>query len=142
EPDIRLTPYALRLTLSRRFLLVLHYLVFRIHHVAIVGLGTARFVLGRGLLGALALRLLLRVHLLRQLVRRLRQGLGSGLDRVLVAALDRFFRRLDRRLDAGFLVRRDLVAVLGEGFLHRVDERVALIACFHQLAGLAILVRM
>src|SRR4026207_323545 len=62
-PPLTHCPFAL----SRRFLVVLHFLIFRIYHVAVLRLGAAGFGLGLWL-GCIPLRLLLRVHLLRQLV--------------------------------------------------------------------------
>src|SRR3970040_1997930 len=121
---------------------VLHFRVLRVDNIAVVLLlarspgaaGSPRALSTLGLL----LRLLLGIHLLRELVRGLRARLGLCLDRRLVLALQRLLGFLQRLLDLRLLVGAQLVAVVLERFPDTVNDVVALVLRFHQLARLAI----
>src|SRR6185312_6362203 len=108
------------------------------HVVVLLGLAFAR----RAFAACRAFGALLRlVHRLAQLHRRLRQGLRLLLDIVGIVALQRFLQRRDRVLDGGAFARIDLVAVLGERLLGRMDQRVALVLGLGGGAALLVLGR-
>src|SRR5580765_6031295 len=121
-------------------LLVFDFLVFRIHYVAVVLFRVAalgiriRIAAARGLLRGL----LFRIHLLGQLVRRGGQRLRFGVDGFLVVAFQRFFGFLQSCLDLGLFIGRNLVAVFRQRFLHRVHERVGLVARGDELERLLV----
>src|SRR5439155_6332502 len=79
---------------------------------------------GRARAGRLALRLRFAVHDLRELVRRVAQRLLGAFHPLDVLALQRFARLRERVVDRLAVVLRQLGAVLTEGPLGRVDERV------------------
>jgi len=80
----------------------------------------------------------LRLHLLGQFVRGRAQCIHLGFDGFLVVGLERFLGVLDRGFNRCFIFGADFVALFGERLLHRVNQVVALVACIHQFALLAI----
>src|SRR5829696_754269 len=79
------------------------------------------------------------VHRLAELHRRLHQVGGARLDDLGVVARERLAQRLDRSLDALLVGLLDLVAVLLDRLLGRVDQRLAVILRFDELAALLVL---
>src|SRR3989304_2961504 len=112
-----------------------------VDHITLRILGT-RAVTGRGL-AALRLRggLRLAVHYLGELVGGLRQRLLRALDAVEVVALECLARLDHRRFDRLLVLGRDLVQVVAQGPLGRVDQRVALVLDLDGLTALRVLRR-
>ncbi|CAI08838.1 putative NAD-specific glutamate dehydrogenase encoded in antisense gene pair with dnaKJ [Aromatoleum aromaticum EbN1] len=119
-------------------------LVFDFGELGVDDIGIGSFRAARGaaagclVRGAAFSALRLRIHLLAELLAGRRQSLHPGFDRVLVVALQRLFRVLHRLFDLFLLVGADLVAVFGQRFLHRMHQRVALVADIDQLVGLLV----
>src|SRR5205823_9255215 len=106
--------------------------------LVVVDLGELRVddvILGSALGGGFAFSLLL-VHGLAELHRSLRERVGLGLDRLGVVALQRFLQIADGILDGAALGLRDLRAVLGQGLLGRMHQRVGVVLGVDRLAAL------
>ncbi|EON15887.1 NAD-specific glutamate dehydrogenase [Cupriavidus sp. GA3-3] len=126
-----------------RLLLVVDFLEFGVHNVVVLRLrllatgraGTGSST-GRGAFASLGLHV--GVDLLAQLLADFGQRVDLGIDLGLVAAASGVFQFLDRGFDLFLLAGFQLVAVFGERFLGRVDQRVGLVAGISQLAGLLV----
>src|SRR6185437_13135216 len=105
---------------SGRLLVVLHFLEVGVDDIVVGRLGATRSLGFRfGLAGL--------VHRFAELHGGLRQGVGLFLDRLGVLALEHALQVGKRRLDRGLLVGTDLVAVILERLLGRMDEALGLV---------------
>src|SRR3569833_113690 len=109
------------------------FLEVGVHDIVFGGLGAISLRIRTG--GAFLLRL---VHGFAQLHRGLGQGIGLGFDVGDVVALQGFLQRVDGGFDRALFFRAHLVAMLGQGLLGGVHQRVALVAGFDH--GLALFV--
>src|ERR1043165_2167097 len=99
---------------------------FRVDHVLFLSGLAARRSAARSASPRRAFLLLL-VHRLAKLHRSLRQRVGLGLDGVGVVALERFLEIGDAVLDGLALAFAHLRAVLGQGLLGGVDQRLGVV---------------